>query len=403
MTLVGASWGSNVAKDTVYTVASFSLALLIIIIVLAAVGGTYLAVKGPDTTTTTSSDTTTATTTATGTDTATGTGTRPNNWTPAVDVDFGTTPDARARFLDSYRTDNCTQTNGRSDYAAGVADMDNLLTVDSGELVIKVGALSGSCSNNWCSGGSGTPCRASLRFESKDEYGAGTLFVMRGKVPTACGTWPAYWTTVRNGWPVGGEIDIVETAGPLDVIHSTLHTGPAPPSCFIDYSRMPDGYAPGPQQNCYSDPSAINYGCGVSFPRNTQQGVYAMWMDIVAGAEDPGIKMFFWSYDTNVATLQQPGGPLHANPDPASWNEQLYAFFRVGEAEGAWQGCPASTFGRQVNVINTELAGGFPDAFWNASGCSAEGTVTESVQNMDPNDPGTMWRFSHLRILTSET
>ena len=40
------------------------------------------------------------------------------------------------------------------------------------------------------------------------QYG---LFEMRGKVDVRAGSWPAWWTLgTHNGWPKGGEVDIME-------------------------------------------------------------------------------------------------------------------------------------------------------------------------------------------------
>lgn len=52
---------------------------------------------------------------------------------------------------------------------------------------------------------------------------------MRAKLPTGKGTWPAFWLLGENinekGWPLSGEIDIMEFAGKNpNIIHSTLHT-----------------------------------------------------------------------------------------------------------------------------------------------------------------------------------
>ncbi|CAM3084122.1 glycoside hydrolase family 16 protein [Flavobacterium frigoris] len=68
------------------------------------------------------------------------------------------------------------------------------------------------------------------RIESngKFEFTYGTI-VVRAKVPTGVGTWPAVWMLGGNigslGWPACGEIDILESVGKnLNQNHSSLHS-----------------------------------------------------------------------------------------------------------------------------------------------------------------------------------
>lgn len=50
---------------------------------------------------------------------------------------------------------------------------------------------------------------ASLNTRGKHEWRYGR-FVMRAKLPTVAGAWPAFWTLGNGRWPACGEIDIVE-------------------------------------------------------------------------------------------------------------------------------------------------------------------------------------------------
>lgn len=50
---------------------------------------------------------------------------------------------------------------------------------------------------------------ASLKTQGKHAWLYGR-FVMRAKIPTAPGMWPAFWTLGSGGWPRCGEIDVME-------------------------------------------------------------------------------------------------------------------------------------------------------------------------------------------------
>jgi len=63
----------------------------------------------------------------------------------------------------------------------------------------------------------------------KHEFLPGTRIIVRAKLPAGRGTWPAIWMLGGNikeaGWPLCGEIDIMEHVGYApDTVYSTVHT-----------------------------------------------------------------------------------------------------------------------------------------------------------------------------------
>jgi beta-glucanase (GH16 family) len=67
-----------------------------------------------------------------------------------------------------------------------------------------------------------------LESNGKFDFTYGKI-VIRAKLPTGVGTWPAVWMLGSNigsvGWPACGEIDILESVGKeLNVNHSSLHS-----------------------------------------------------------------------------------------------------------------------------------------------------------------------------------
>ena len=84
--------------------------------------------------------------------------------------------------------------------------------------------------------GSGSYTSARLRTKGLGDWKYGR-FEMRAKLPQGQGSWPAFWMLptewVYGGWPLSGEIDILETVnlkvGGEDRIHGTLHYGGSRP------------------------------------------------------------------------------------------------------------------------------------------------------------------------------
>ncbi|WP_428819228.1 family 16 glycosylhydrolase [Microbulbifer sp. MCCC 1A16149] len=85
--------------------------------------------------------------------------------------------------------------------------------------------------------GSGTYTSARLRTKGLGDWKYGR-FEMRAKLPFGQGSWPAFWMLpsewVYGGWPLSGEIDILEAVnlkvGGEDRIHGTLHYGDSWPA-----------------------------------------------------------------------------------------------------------------------------------------------------------------------------
>ncbi|NUN69243.1 MAG: glycoside hydrolase family 16 protein [Bacteroidetes bacterium] len=71
-----------------------------------------------------------------------------------------------------------------------------------------------------------TSARMRTNFRGDWTYGK---FLIRAKLPSGVGTWPAIWMLSTDwkygGWPASGEIDIMEHVGyDQDVVHASIHT-----------------------------------------------------------------------------------------------------------------------------------------------------------------------------------
>ncbi|MFO7447353.1 MAG: glycoside hydrolase family 16 protein [Ignavibacteriaceae bacterium] len=74
---------------------------------------------------------------------------------------------------------------------------------------------------------------ARIRTINKGDWKYGKI-EMRAKMPVGQGIWPAFWMmptkSIYGGWPVSGEIDIMEYLGHQpNMVHGTLHYGARPP------------------------------------------------------------------------------------------------------------------------------------------------------------------------------
>ena len=83
--------------------------------------------------------------------------------------------------------------------------------------------------------------RRSNRIHSNHKFGDGFYILKLARMPTGCGTWPAFWTSTGSTWPDGGEIDIIENANGDGPNLSSLHAGA---NCNVDqkFNNNQQGY-----------------------------------------------------------------------------------------------------------------------------------------------------------------
>lgn len=66
--------------------------------------------------------------------------------------------------------------------------------------------------------------RDSLRLEGKRNFNRGLFIVDVRHMPEGCGSWPAFWLTDIDNWPINGEIDVIEGVNTQDVAKTSLHS-----------------------------------------------------------------------------------------------------------------------------------------------------------------------------------
>lgn len=66
--------------------------------------------------------------------------------------------------------------------------------------------------------------RDSIRLESYKRYNRGLFIIDIRHMPAGCGTWPAFWMTDKEKWPLNGEIDIIEGVNKQTVMKTALHS-----------------------------------------------------------------------------------------------------------------------------------------------------------------------------------
>jgi beta-glucanase (GH16 family) len=96
-----------------------------------------------------------------------------------------------------------------------------------------------------------TSARITTRHKADFTFGK---MEIRAKIPTGRGMWPAIWMMPTDdkygGWPLSGEIDIMETKGQHpDTLYGTMHFGQKPPNNkykgTVTTHEAPGGYGDG--------------------------------------------------------------------------------------------------------------------------------------------------------------
>ncbi|KAF8059824.1 glycoside hydrolase family 16 protein [Lyophyllum atratum] len=199
------------------------------------------------------------------------------------------------------------------------------------------------------------PGRDSVRIRSKKVYTTHVAVFDVRHMPQGCGTWPAIWETNEDGWPSGGEVDILEGVNDQGPNAVTLHTSAG---CVMPASRPQTGTPT--QLDC---DAAINgnTGCGVKLNtdlsygpsfNNNRGGWYAV------ERTTSFIKVWFWSRNDGAVPADVRNGGGSVNTD--SWGTPS-AFF------------PSDTcniqehFSQHNIIINLTLCGDWAGALYPAS------------------------------------
>jgi len=222
--------------------------------------------------------------------------------------------------------------------------------------------------------------RPSVRLESKNSYESGLIILDLAHMPSsACGTWPAFWTTDPTSWPDNGEIDIIENVNNADANQMTLHTGPG---CAIGSQS---GFSGSPLNTDCDVSSGSNTGCGISDPdqssygdgfNDANGGVFAT--EITAST----ISIWHFPSDSIPADIKSD------NPDPSTWTMPV----------GRWQGgCNvADSFNAQKIIFDITFCGDWAGQTYGDAGCPS--TCEDTVMNSPETFSETFWQVNSLKV-----
>jgi hypothetical protein len=181
-------------------------------------------------------------------------------------------------------------THGRVNYVnQQTAQSQNLTYASSNSFILRADFT------NVVRSGSG---RNSVRIRSKRTYTTHVAVFDIRHMPQGCGTWPAVWEVKEDGWPNGGEIDILEGVNDQSPNAATLHTTSG---CTMpgDTSQMTGSWR---QTDCNWQVNG-NAGCGVGFRDNRSYGpaFNSNGGGIYALERTPRfIKVWFWPRGSSI-------------------------------------------------------------------------------------------------------
>ncbi|KAK2609422.1 hypothetical protein N8I77_002919 [Diaporthe amygdali] len=238
--------------------------------------------------------------------------------------------------------------------------------------------------------------RASIRLESKDTYGPGTLLVadIAHMPANACGVWPSFWSYNFGENPMG-EIDIIEggaAAGLQERNIVSLHTCSA---CQFTNIGGTD-----PRSNCAlggdcSDGATNWDGCGST--GNSQSygdafnaaggGVYASYL------QNDRLRIWSWPKASVPADLTS------GSPNPEGWGTPS-SDFKTSNG-----GCNlGDNFQAQTIIINTDFCGSMidDDTWTSETYCSnVASTCKAYVAGQPAAFSEAYWLFNSIKLYQS--
>jgi len=260
-----------------------------------------------------------------------------------------------------------------------VASTSRLAYVDSnGKAIIKVDNTTNVIYNNK---------RNSVRITTTNSFPVGSVFLLDAlHLPYGCSVWPAFWTMGLQ-WPIGGEIDIVETVNLMAQNQMAVH---AQNGCTKATNSQQTGTNGSP--NCTDGAGCTvletnRNSVGAAFA-NAQGGVWATQFDV------SGIFIWFWNRANLPSNLQNPGSTI----DTSGWGAPSAAY-------------PSSTcnisnyFTPQKLVLDVTLCGdwaGVP-SIYNAT-CSGGTTGLCYTDNVigagSPRYDNAYFQINYVRVYT---
>ncbi|CAE6438018.1 unnamed protein product [Rhizoctonia solani] len=231
------------------------------------------------------------------------------------------------------------------------------------------------------------PGRDSIRIQSKKQWTTGVSVLDLNHMPEGCGTWPAYWMTQVENWPVNGEVDILEGVHDQPPNHSALHTVDG---CLVAPTRTMTGSVVA--TNC-SWLHNYNQGCPVQWDRQDSyrpplNKMGAGWF--VTERTEKRISIWFWGrHDSNVPPAVKNGLPTISTKDfgipVATWDSSDECKFE-------------KIMGLQNIIINLTFCGDWAgqDPIFKAAGCP--GTCIDYVNNNPASFKNAYWDIASLKV-----
>ncbi|OCF74832.1 hypothetical protein I204_05214 [Kwoniella mangroviensis CBS 8886] len=253
--------------------------------------------------------------------------------------------------------------------------------------------------------------RDSIRISSKSKYADGVYILDLNHMPVGCGTWPAWWTVTKSGWPKGGEIDILEGANGLPLSGSAaynattgLSANPDPmiynaaalhtsDTCALNGQTYMNGQIGEWQCSAYF---SGNTGCGVKMTGVTNGsyggpvngvggGWYAMWRDL---ENSGGIYVWFWPRNSQTVPDDVKNSNT-ATTNVANWgipNANMTVPCR-------------DNFNNHVIVFDLTFCGDYAGATYASSGCP--GSCATFVRSNPAAYSEAYWSLNSLRVYTA--
>jgi len=258
-------------------------------------------------------------------------------------------------------------THGYVNYVdASTAQQKNLTNVFNGAVIIR------SDSSTIASGRG----RNSIRITSTKQYTHGLVVLDLEHMPgSACGIWPAFWTTGPS-WPNNGEIDIIEGVNNQAQNAMTVHTSAG---CTLMNENCEGNTGCGVQNG-----GATSFGDGFN---NANGGVYAMeWTS-------DAINIWFFSRSSI------PAGATGDTPDPSTWGNPT-ASFQGGS------GCDIDQHFANNNIVfDTTFCGDWAgQLFGSDPSCSSKAaTCQDYVANNPSAFAEAYWTINSLKVYSQDT